>query len=429
MRVGQYEVGTLLGEGAFGKVYKGKHVTTGGTVAMKQLKLGSYRQLACAQNEVEPLIALKDKSHEHIVKCFQGKVMDGSLWLVLEYCSMGTLNDFLLRQLRMAASVKLRLMTQIADAVSFLHANHIVHRDLKPDNILLTGSNGNPVVKVADFGLAKVCGVGDVSLSKYMLASQCGTEFFMAPEVFTSLGYKMYCDVFSMGVIFVAMIDMRRVGRSIAAFIEGRMGATVSIGRALLNNPPPNLSAHLLTSQKNGAFKKLCLSMLSVNYRGRPKAADVHRSLTLMGGSCDIPHRPTSGQGDKRLASPKPALGGAHTLGGAVVGPVGAVGLVGGPVGVMGAIGGPVGGMGVVGGPVGGIGVVGMPVGGMGMPVGGMGMPVGGMGVVGVPVGGMGMPVGGMGVPVGGMGVPVGGMGVGMFGGAVGAVTNISNSP
>ncbi|KAI8513909.1 hypothetical protein Bbelb_082330 [Branchiostoma belcheri] len=147
VKLGKYEVGNKLGEGAFGKVYKGKDVTSGGVVAIKRLKLKTEEQ-----------------------------------------------------------------RTKIADAVSFLHSNNIVHRDLKPDNILLSGSPAKPVAKVADFGLAKVCGVGDDSLSKYYMDTQC---------VFSGQAYKMYCDVFSMGVIFVTMLDVRRLGKSAAAYIVG----------------------------------------------------------------------------------------------------------------------------------------------------------------------------------------------------------------
>ncbi|CAH1254679.1 STK35 [Branchiostoma lanceolatum] len=285
MRLGQYKVGKLLGEGAFGKVYKGKHVTTGGIVAIKRLKIENYRQLKSAQNELRPLFALQDKPHKHIVKFFQTEVMHNTLWLVLEYCPVGTLNDFLLGQPDMP--VKLRLMKEIADAVSFLHSKHIVHRDLKPDNILLSGSHDNPVVKVADFGLAKVCGVVDGSLSQYYMNTHCGTKFFLAPEVFLAQGYKMYCDIFSMGVIFVAMVDMRRVGNTVVAFIKGKKGDIAPIGVALLNNPPSRLSAHLLTSLNNGQRKQLFLSMLNVNYRDRPKAADVFGRLNLIVGPSD----------------------------------------------------------------------------------------------------------------------------------------------
>ncbi|XP_066274127.1 serine/threonine-protein kinase PDIK1L-like [Branchiostoma lanceolatum] len=321
-RVGQYEVGDLLGEGAFGKVYKGTHVTTGGVVAMKRLKLENDRQVESAQNELSPLLALKDTPNKHIVKFFQAQLMHGSLWLMLEYCSVGTLNDFLLGHVQpgMSGSVKLRLMIEIADAVNFLHFNNIVHRDLKPDNILLSGSRDNPVVKVADFGLAKVCGVGDGSLSEYYMYTQFGTPFFLAPEVFQGQEYKMYCDVFSMGVIFVAMIDMGREGNTVVAFIKDRMaGVKVPIGRALLNNPPPNLSAHLLTRQKGGPLKRLCLSMLSLNDRDRPKAADVLGSLRSV-------------QRNKRLATAGTTVIGAG-VGALIGGPIGA--LVGGSVGYL----------------------------------------------------------------------------------------------
>ncbi|NWI28732.1 STK35 kinase, partial [Sula dactylatra] len=73
-----------------------------------------------------------------------------------------------------------------------LHKNHIVHRDLKPDNILITEKSGTPVLKVADFGLSKVCAG--------LTARACGSDFYMAPEVWEG-HYTAKADIFALGII------------------------------------------------------------------------------------------------------------------------------------------------------------------------------------------------------------------------------------
>ncbi|KAI8521121.1 hypothetical protein Bbelb_008750 [Branchiostoma belcheri] len=286
----KYEVGELLGAGAFGQVYKGvvldvngdTDVYIGETVALKKLKIKNKAQRRSAKNELEPLRRLKHECHEHIVKYKDDYKKGKSLWLVLEYCSQGTLNDYLLKHLHAHINVNvLRLMKEIADAVSFLHAHNIVHRDLKPDNILLTGRSEAPVAKVGDFGVAKVCGVEDGSLANYYMVSQCGSRFFMAPEVFEFnlfRVYKMYCDVFSMGVIFTAMVDRRTSGEHVVAFINTANGIQ-PIGMALVIFPFISISDQILTGQVNKRFKQLCLSMLKRDYNNRPVASDVLQQL------------------------------------------------------------------------------------------------------------------------------------------------------
>ncbi|ELK34494.1 Serine/threonine-protein kinase 35, partial [Myotis davidii] len=78
------------------------------------------------------------------------------LWFVMEFCEGGDLNQYVLSRRPDPATNK-SFMLQPTSAIAFLHKNHIVHRDLTPDNILITERSGTPILKVADFGLSKVC--------------------------------------------------------------------------------------------------------------------------------------------------------------------------------------------------------------------------------------------------------------------------------
>jgi serine/threonine/tyrosine protein kinase RAD53 len=84
--------------------------------------------------------------------------------------------------------------------LSYIHSKGITHRDLKPENVLLTRDNP-PLIKVADFGLAKVVD------SLTMLRTMCGTPSYLAPEVVTDApdGYDNLVDSWSVGVIVFSM--------------------------------------------------------------------------------------------------------------------------------------------------------------------------------------------------------------------------------
>ena len=148
-----FTVGEKLGAGAFGEVFKTEE--NGGKkriFAVKYIKCTNNDELEDAMNEIKALVALE---HINIVKIYdfglrQHWQMEVEYSLLLEYCSGGSLNDYLGKQ--NSRSQKLSWVRSITSAIVYLHKKKIVHQDLKPDNILLTESG---VVKVADFGLAR----------------------------------------------------------------------------------------------------------------------------------------------------------------------------------------------------------------------------------------------------------------------------------
>lgn len=216
------------------------------------------------------------------------------LWFVMEFCEGGDLNQFILSR-KPDPQTNNSFMLQLTSAVAFLHENNIVHRDLKPDNILISEKWGAPVLKVADFGLSKVCaGLGNnvqgkdgehknktVNINKFWLSSACGSDFFMAPEVWEG-HYTAKADIFALGIIIWAMLER-------ITFIDGetkrellgtyiRQGAgIVPVGEALLENPKMVLNIpQRHRSSMSSAVRKLLQDMLAVNPQDRPDAVELH---------------------------------------------------------------------------------------------------------------------------------------------------------
>ncbi|XP_071807614.1 serine/threonine-protein kinase pdik1l-B-like [Asterias amurensis] len=260
----------FVGEGAFGKVYRGKENSSGKICALKVLA-GS---ISANQREIDALQQIP--AHENIVKYIRFFFTENQeLCLVMEYCSGGTLNKYLVSHRQLEPSRDLRFMRQIASAVAFLHRFGVAHRDLKPDNILLSD---NGTLKVADFGLAKIitdskCG-GDQQ--SYYMGTRCGTRYFMAPEV-RSGHYTVKSDVFSMGVIFACILQ-----HTVFALDDGNKAlallSQMPIGEALCHNMATKflLPKDLNISQE---IRFLVEQMLERSPSDRPAADGVKSKL------------------------------------------------------------------------------------------------------------------------------------------------------
>lgn len=218
------------------------------------------------------------------------------LWFIMEFCEGGDLNQYILSR-RPDPRTNKSFMRQLTSAVAFLHQNNIVHRDLKPDNILISQKSGFPVLKVADFGLSKVCagfgaggndgdehptaggggGSNNKNVNKFWLSSTCGSDFFMAPEVWEG-HYTAKADIFALGIIIWAMleritfIDAESKRELLGTYV--RQGSEiVPVGEALLGNPKMVLHIPQKTrSTMSEGVKKLLQDMLAVNPQDRPDA-------------------------------------------------------------------------------------------------------------------------------------------------------------
>lgn len=94
-------------------------------------------------------------------------------------------------------------MQDIANGLKYLKKKNVIHRDLKPGNFLLSDQSDMPVVKIADFGLAKKKNEDD---ENEMFQTQCGTPIYMAPEVLKGEQYNELADIWSIGVILFELL-------------------------------------------------------------------------------------------------------------------------------------------------------------------------------------------------------------------------------
>ncbi|XP_050291316.1 serine/threonine-protein kinase TIO isoform X3 [Quercus robur] len=191
MGIENYHVIELVGEGSFGKVYKGRRKFTGQTVAMKFImKHGkSEKDIQNLRQEIEILRKLK---HENIIEMLDSFESEQEFCVVTEF-AQGELFEILEDDKCLPEEQVQAIAKQLVRALHYLHSNRIIHRDMKPQNILIGAGS---VVKLCDFGFARA-----MSTNTVVLRSIKGTPLYMAPELVREQPYNHTADLWSLGVI------------------------------------------------------------------------------------------------------------------------------------------------------------------------------------------------------------------------------------
>lgn len=193
-----------LGKGSFATVVKALHRASGQYFAVKVIpRPKSLLQPNTVKMLEREMAILRQLDHPNIVKLVDVVPSDVELCLVMELVTGGDLFDYILSAGYLPEDRAGPLTAELCDAMAYIHFKGITHRDLKPENILLTSTNP-PVLKVADFGLAKCVD------SQTMLRTMCGTPSYLAPEVVLQdsrhSGYDQKVDSWSVGAIVFAML-------------------------------------------------------------------------------------------------------------------------------------------------------------------------------------------------------------------------------
>lgn len=196
---GKYELGKLLGCGAFGKVFHARHVRSGASVAIKAVDKQKIVRRGLSSNIEREIAIMRQVRHPHIVKIFEVLATRSKIYVVMEYVRGGELFSKVSRG-RLDDDLCRRYFQQLISAIRFCHSRGVFHRDLKPENILLD-ENGD--LKVSDFGLSAV---SDQIRDDGLFHTICGTPAYVAPEILSKKGYDAAkSDLWSCGVILFVL--------------------------------------------------------------------------------------------------------------------------------------------------------------------------------------------------------------------------------
>ncbi|XP_021302869.1 CBL-interacting protein kinase 18 isoform X2 [Sorghum bicolor] len=196
----RYEVGKLLGQGTFAKVYHARNIETSQSVAIKVIDKDKIFKVGLMEQIKREISVMKLVRHPNIVQLYEVMATKSKIYFVLEYVKGGELfNKIAKGKLREDPARK--YFQQLVSAVDFCHSRGVYHRDLKPEN-LLVDENGN--LKISDFGLSALA---ESRRHDGLLHTTCGTPAYVAPEVISRKGYDgAKVDTWSCGVILFVLM-------------------------------------------------------------------------------------------------------------------------------------------------------------------------------------------------------------------------------
>ncbi|XP_042603853.1 mitogen-activated protein kinase kinase kinase kinase 3-like [Cyprinus carpio] len=196
-----YELIHRIGSGTYGDVFKARSIKTSVIAAIKVVKLDPGDDISSIQHEIT---MMKDCTHKNIVAYFGSYLRNNKLWICMEFCGGGSLQDIY----HVTGPLKERQIAYVSretlQGLHHLHQAGKMHRDIKGANILLT-ERGD--VKLADFGVA-----AEINASVAKRKSFIGTPYWMAPEVAAverKGGYNQLCDIWAVGITAIELAELQ----------------------------------------------------------------------------------------------------------------------------------------------------------------------------------------------------------------------------
>ena len=206
---GKYRIVRLIGDGGMGTVYEARHEVLGSGVALKFLHSDLAKRPGLTQRFLQEARVSATIQSLHVARVTDvDTAQDGSPYLVMELLSGQGLQSMLDRQGKLPVEQAIDFTLQILAGIEAAHATGVVHRDLKPDNVFVTPSSGGPLLKLIDFGIAKLRASSEFSKGLTRAGVVMGTPEYMAPEQLLSAHTTDHrADIYSIGVMLFEMLS------------------------------------------------------------------------------------------------------------------------------------------------------------------------------------------------------------------------------
>lgn len=203
----KYEVLEFVGSGGMGSVYRTRHLELGKDVAIKVLHPRFAADASAVKRFQREARIISGLRHSNILSVFAFGNVSGLVYMAMEYIQGRSLRELVRDAGPLRPEKAIPLLVQICNAMTHAHANDVLHRDLKPDNaIVLTNADGSQLVKVVDFGLAKLLdGTEGQRLTR--TGEVLGDPNYMSPEQCQGKELDARSDIYSMGCLMYEIFE------------------------------------------------------------------------------------------------------------------------------------------------------------------------------------------------------------------------------
>jgi serine/threonine protein kinase len=198
--IGKYRVKSELGRGGMGAVYLAEQPGLGREVAIKEL-IQSADPVALKRFLQEAQVMART-SHPNLVQVHDMELQANVNYLVMEFIRGRSLRDWM-NQTQIPPPQVFAVMHGVLQALDYAHRQHIVHRDMKPENVLISDEG---MVKVADFGIARLTDDSGVGGTATKTGTTVGTPQYMSPEQVASSKVDGRSDLYSAGIMFYELV-------------------------------------------------------------------------------------------------------------------------------------------------------------------------------------------------------------------------------
>jgi serine/threonine-protein kinase len=295
----RYRLLGLLGEGGMGAVFEAQDLQGHGRYAIKVLHpeyAKNEHVLARFYAEGEATARLV---HPNIARCFgYAQAEDRSPYIIMELLDGSSLTSYLKPGLAYDAQYAVPIVRGLLGALAEAHRQGIIHRDIKPDNVyLVRNPSGPPIVKVLDFGIAKVMDSAGGMMSKTRTGMLLGTPAYMSPEqIRDAKTVDARADLWSAGIILYELLTGRE---AFAAPTElAKLTAILSGSPLPIDQGKPQLSpwrgffAKALAREPDARFStaaEMEAAMTSTDHAARASGAPVTAPASTTDMSPELP--------------------------------------------------------------------------------------------------------------------------------------------
>jgi len=247
-QIGPYKLLQQIGEGGFGIVFMAEQLEpVRRRVAVKVIKPGMDTRQVIARFEAERQ-ALAVMDHPSIAKVLDaGTTTSGRPYFVMELVRGVPITHYC-DENNLPVAERLALFAAVCGAIQHAHTKGIIHRDIKPTNVLVTRQDGQPVVKVIDFGIAKALGQQLTEKTLFTdFAQMIGTPLYMSPEQaeLSAIDIDTRSDIYSLGVLLYELLT----GSTPVSKEQLKQAAFDEIRRIIREEEPPKPSARISTTE------------------------------------------------------------------------------------------------------------------------------------------------------------------------------------